>query len=129
MADVGLANVVKVGAAAAFLGAAVVAKYVVGSTEGIVIGYAVASLSLTGFPVVWGAVRGLLRLTTNVDELVSIAIIASIVLGEWISAAVVAWIMVLGGLIEQYTSHTAGISKGLCLRARTTLWSLATMVR
>lgn len=49
MADVGLANIIKVGAAAAFLVAAVVAKYIVGSAEGIVIGCAVASLSLTGF--------------------------------------------------------------------------------
>ena len=107
MADVSLKNLLTVVAAAALLVAAVVAKYLAHAPEAIVIGLSLGSLCLTGFPIIWGAVRGLLRLTTNVDELVSIAIVASLFLGEWISAAVVAWIMVLGGLIEQYTSQRA----------------------
>ena len=107
MADVGLLKIAKVAAAAATLLAAVVAQYVVHAPPAVVISCALASLSLTGFPIIWGAVRGLLQLTTNVDELVSIAIVASMILGEWISAAVVAWIMVLGGLIEQITSQRA----------------------
>ena len=107
MADVSRKNLATVVAAAALLVAAAVAKYLVHAPEAVVIGLSLGSLCLTGFPIIWGAVRGLLRLTTNVDELVSIAIVASMFLGEWISAAVVAWIMVLGGLIEQYTSQRA----------------------
>jgi Cd2+/Zn2+-exporting ATPase len=107
MADVGPINIVKAVAAAALIAAAVAAQYALGAPEGLVAGLSLASLTLTGFPVIWGAVRGLLRLTTNVDELVSIAIVASLLLGEWISAAVVAWIMVLGATIEHYTSLRA----------------------
>ncbi|MHB1038207.1 MAG: heavy metal translocating P-type ATPase [Pirellulales bacterium] len=107
LADVSRKNLATVVVAAALLIAAAVAKYIVHTPEAVVIGLSLGSLCLTGFPIIWGAVLGLLRLTTNVDELVSIAIIASMILGEWISAAVVAWIMVLGGLIEQYTSQRA----------------------
>jgi Zn2+/Cd2+-exporting ATPase len=107
LADVSPKNLATVVAAATLLVAAVVAQYVVRMPQVVVIGLSLGSLCLTGFPIIWGAVRGLLRLTTNVDELVSIAIVASVFLGEWISAAVVAWIMVLGGLIEQYTSQRA----------------------
>jgi Zn2+/Cd2+-exporting ATPase len=73
----------------------------------VTIALCLASLSLTGFPIIWGALKGLVRLQTNVDELVSLAIIASLVLQEWISGAVVAFIMVLGGLIEEFTSERA----------------------
>lgn len=107
LADVSLKNLLTVVAAAALLVAAVVAKYLIPVPEAVVIGLSLGSLCLTGFPIIWGAVRGLLRLTTNVDELVSIAIVASMFLGEWISAGVVAWIMVLGSLIEQFTSQRA----------------------
>ena len=68
---------------------------------------ALASLSLTGLPIVWRAVRGLARLESNVDELVSLAIVASLLLGEWASAAIVAFIMVLGSLIEEFVSARA----------------------
>ena len=50
---------------------------------------------------------GLARLESNVDELVSLAIVASLVLGEWTSAAIVAFIMVLGSLIEEFVSARA----------------------
>jgi len=73
----------------------------------VTIALCLASLSLTGFPIIWGALKGLGKLQTNVDELVSLAIIATLVLQEWISAAVVAFIMVLGGLIEEFTSERA----------------------
>jgi Zn2+/Cd2+-exporting ATPase len=65
------------------------------------------SLLLTGGPIVFGAVKGILRGKINVDELVSIAIVATLFLGEFTSAAVVAFIMALGGLIEEFTSHKA----------------------
>jgi Cd2+/Zn2+-exporting ATPase len=93
--------------AALLIVAAVVAKHVLAAPEIVAIGLSAASLCLTGLPIVWGAVQGLWQRKTNVDELVSIAIVASVILGEWISAAVVAFIMVLGSLIEQFTSERA----------------------
>ncbi len=94
-------------AAGVLIAAAVSVEYATDWPHELVIGLSVASLCFTGFPIIWEAVRGLMRLQVNVDELVSIAIIASMILGEWISAASVGWIMVLGGLIEQYTSQRA----------------------
>lgn len=107
LADVSPKKLATVVAAAALVAGAAFAKYFAQAPESVVVGLALCSLALTGFPIIWGAVRGLLQFTTNVDELVSIAIVASMFLGEWISAAVVAWIMVLGSLIEQYTSQRA----------------------
>jgi len=89
------------------IAAAVSVEYATDWPHSLVIGLSVASLCFTGFPIIWEAIQGLVRMEVNVDELVSIAIIASMVLGEWISAASVGWIMVLGGLIEQYTSQRA----------------------
>jgi Zn2+/Cd2+-exporting ATPase len=66
-----------------------------------------ASVSLNGLPIIWGAVNGLRRLQVNVDELVSLAIIASLLQGEFLSAAVVSFVMVTGSLIEQATSDAA----------------------
>jgi Cd2+/Zn2+-exporting ATPase len=42
-----------------------------------------------------------------VDELVSLAILASIVMGEFLSAAVISFVMVIGSLIEEATAATA----------------------
>ncbi len=62
------------------------------------------SLSLTGLPIVQGSIKGLIRRETNVDELVSLAIIAAVILGEYTAAAVVAFVMILGSLLEEYTA-------------------------
>src|SRR3990170_8476895 len=107
LAKVDAAKLAQVGAAGFLIILAAVAEYAADFAHELVIGLAVASLCLTGLPIIWGAFRGLVRLETNVDELISIAIVASMILGEWISAAVVAWIMVLGSLIEVYTSQRA----------------------
>lgn len=68
---------------------------------------ALSSVVLNGFPIVWGAIQGLLERRVNVDELVSIAIVASLIQGEFLTAAVVSFVMVLGSLIEQATSESA----------------------
>ena len=107
LAQVGPGKVVQVAAAGLLIGAAAVTGYLLKMPEWVTIALCLASLSLTGFPIIWEALKGLVRLQTNVDELVSLAIIASLVLQEWISAAVVAFIMVLGGLIEEFTSERA----------------------
>ncbi len=68
---------------------------------------ALASVAVTGLPIVWGAVLGLFKRRLNVDELVSLAIVASVVQGEFLTAAVVAWIMTLGSLVEEIVGDSA----------------------
>ncbi len=68
---------------------------------------ALISVTINGLPIVWGAARGLVRREVNVDELVSLAIVASLVQGEFLTAAVVSFVMTFGGLIEQVTSESA----------------------
>jgi len=66
-----------------------------------------AALVLTGGPIIWGAFQGLVRRRINVDELVSLAIVATLILGEYTTAAVVAFIMAVGTLIEEFTAYRA----------------------
>jgi Cd2+/Zn2+-exporting ATPase len=105
VAEIGVGRVVTTAAAGALLVAAAVVEAAGHPGAGAVL--ALVSLSFTGFPIVWRAVGGLARLESNVDELVSLAIAASLVLGEWTSAAIVAFIMVLGSLIEEFVSARA----------------------
>ncbi|MDL2329716.1 cation-translocating P-type ATPase [Desulfosarcina sp. OttesenSCG-928-A07] len=65
------------------------------------------SVAINGFPVIIGAVQGLLEKRVNVDELLSIAIIACLIGGEFLTAAVVSCIMVMGALIEEATAESA----------------------
>jgi Zn2+/Cd2+-exporting ATPase len=69
--------------------------------------FLLASVAINGFPIVRGAIAGLMEKKINVDELVSLAILASIVMGEFLSAAVISFVMVLGSLIEEATAATA----------------------
>jgi len=64
-------------------------------------------VTINGVPIIWGAVKGLWRRQVNVDELVSLAILASLMRGEFLTAAVVSFVMTLGALIEQVTSESA----------------------
>ncbi len=70
-------------------------------------GLALASVALNGGPIIWGALKGLVERRVNVDELVSIAIVASLIQGEFLTAAVVSFVMVAGALIEEATSNSA----------------------
>lgn len=69
--------------------------------------FALCSVALNGLPIIWGAIKGLTERRVNVDELVSLAIIASMIQGEFLAAAVVSFVMVLGSVIEQATSESA----------------------
>jgi Cd2+/Zn2+-exporting ATPase len=66
---------------------------------------ALIAVLILGGPIVWNAAKGLRELQTNVDELVSLAIVASVFIGEYQAAA--AFIMVLGSLLEKFTSERA----------------------
>lgn len=70
-------------------------------------GLILASVAINGLPVIFGAIKGLLEKRVNVDELLSLAIIACLFSGEFLTAAVVSGIMVLGALIEEATAESA----------------------
>jgi Cd2+/Zn2+-exporting ATPase len=67
----------------------------------------IASIGLNGVPIIAGAVKGLLKKKINVDELVSIAVIACLATGHFLEGAVVCAIMVFGALIEEAVSGSA----------------------
>ncbi len=66
-----------------------------------------AAVALTGLPIIWGAVQGLMERRVNVDELVALAITASLIQGEVVTAAVVGFIMALGSQVEEAISDSA----------------------
>jgi Cd2+/Zn2+-exporting ATPase len=66
-----------------------------------------ASVLGNGLPIVRGAVQGLLERRVNVDELVALALVASVAQGELLTAAEVAFIMTLGSLVEQAVSESS----------------------
>lgn len=68
---------------------------------------ALVSVAMNGLPIIRGAVQGLLERRVNVDELVSLAIVASMLQGEFLTAAVVSFIMTLGALVEEAVSESA----------------------
>ncbi|GAB6095228.1 heavy metal translocating P-type ATPase [Desulfatiferula olefinivorans] len=70
-------------------------------------GLILLSVAVNGLPVMVGAVRGILEKRMNVDELLALAIIACLIKGEYLTAAVVSCIMVLGALIEEATAESA----------------------
>lgn len=87
------------------------ASYIIGSKSPVhntlAMVLALISVGINGLPIIWGAIKGLLQRKVNVDELVSLAIVASLLQGEFLAAAVVSFVMTLGGLIEQATSESA----------------------
>ena len=65
------------------------------------------SVAINGIPIVKEAVQGILKRKINVDELVSIAIIACLINGNFLEAATVSFIMVFGAMIEEAVSDSA----------------------
>ena len=61
---------------------------------------AIAVLVLTAYPIFRGAYHGLREKERNVNELVSLAIIGAVILGEFVVAAEVAVIITIGEFIE-----------------------------
>ena len=80
------------------------------------------AIVLCGIPIVCGAVIGLVtELDIKADVLVSIALIASVAVGEYFAAGEVALIMQLGGLLEELTAARAraGIERLVEMTPRT----------
>jgi Cd2+/Zn2+-exporting ATPase len=65
------------------------------------------SIALNGLPIILDAVKGLWQRKVNVDELVTIAIIACLINGNYLEAALISFIMVLGAFIEEAVSDRA----------------------
>jgi heavy metal translocating P-type ATPase len=68
---------------------------------------ALAATAVGGLPILLSAVRGLLKRQVNVDELVTIAIVASVIYREYLSAAFVAFMMLFGKVLEDFTAERA----------------------
>ncbi|TVM19998.1 cadmium-translocating P-type ATPase [Oceanidesulfovibrio indonesiensis] len=66
-----------------------------------------ASIAINGLPIIIEAAKGLMAREINVDELVSIAIIACIINGYYAEGAIVSAIMVIGALVEEAVSDSA----------------------
>ncbi len=61
---------------------------------------------LAGWPILGWAWEGVKEKQINADQLVIIALVASVIAREYIAAAIVAFIMILGGLLEELTTHS-----------------------
>ncbi len=78
-----------------------------GVTPEIHTAFALAGVAVGGTFIIIGAVRALLQRQVNVDELVTIAIVASVIYGEYLAAAFVAFMMLFGKLLEDFTAERA----------------------
>ena len=99
---------------------ALVASFVAGGT--LPVDPAWVAIVLCGVPIVVGAIIGLVtEFDIKADVLVSIALVASVVVGEFFAAGEVALIMQLGSLLEELTSARAraGIEKLVEMTPRT----------
>lgn len=67
----------------------------------------ISSILINGLPIIKDAIIGIFKLKVNVDELVSIAIVACVVNGYYLEGAIVCAIMVIGALIEETVSDSA----------------------
>jgi Cd2+/Zn2+-exporting ATPase len=65
------------------------------------------AVAIGGIPIIMGAIRGLIRRELNVDELIAIAIIVSVILKEYLSAGFVAFMMLFGKVLEDFTAKRA----------------------
>ena len=66
------------------------------------------SVVLCGFPILKEALEGLIsRFDIKADVLVSLALIASVLIGETFAAGEIAWIMTIGSFLEELTVEKA----------------------
>lgn len=66
---------------------------------------------ICGVPIIWGAVVGVVKEhDITADVLVSVAIVASVLIGEYDAAAEIAIIMQIGGFLEEATVNHANAS-------------------
>lgn len=81
------------------------------------------SIVLCGIPIIKEAIEGLVsRFDIKADVLVSMALIASVIIGETFAAGEIAWIMTIGSILEELTVEKAraGIAELVKLSPETT---------
>lgn len=88
-------------AAGALLLAAIIGGYS-GMPETAVAACAIISAALTGIPIIIDSLKGLLNGKQTVCELAGIAIVAAVLIGEYVTAAEVGFILSLGEIAENY---------------------------
>jgi len=76
-------------------------------------GLALFAVTILGIPIVFDAIKAVLSKNFNLDFLASIAIVASVLVQEYIAAAIVAIMLTGGEMLEDYASEkaTAAIEK------------------
>lgn len=68
-------------------------------------------IAICGIPIIWGAIVGVVKEhDITADVLVSVAIVASVIIGEYDAAAEIAIIMQIGGFLEEATVNHANSS-------------------
>jgi len=71
---------------------------------------AMTAAILLGAPILWHAVKSIIRREMHMDELVALAILAAFAIGEYAEAGIVAFFMLLSELIESRTALGARAS-------------------
>ncbi|MAG37062.1 MAG: cadmium-translocating P-type ATPase, partial [Dehalococcoidia bacterium] len=66
--------------------------------------------AIGGAKIAVGAGRGFMNRELNVDELVTIAIVAAVIMGEYLSAGLVAFMMLFGKVLEDFTAERAELA-------------------
>ncbi|MFC1781170.1 heavy metal translocating P-type ATPase, partial [Planctomycetota bacterium] len=87
-----------------------VARFIYGSSHFNTEILAMAGALLLGVPIVWHALKCLIHRHAHMDELVALAILAAFVTGDYVTAGVVAFFMLLSELIETRTALGARAS-------------------
>jgi len=82
--------------------------YGIGSDQGQFM--AMAAAVLLGGPIVWHAIKSLVRKEMHMDELVALAILAAFATGQYTAAGIIAFFMLLSELIESRTALGARAS-------------------
>ncbi len=83
---------------------AVVAQYLYQDTPERAELVAFVAAVILGAPLVWEALRDLIRGHAEMNELVALAVLAAIAYGEYLEAGVIAFFMILASLIEHRTA-------------------------
>jgi heavy metal translocating P-type ATPase len=117
-----LSNETKITVGCAGVSAAALIASLTGRLSALPVDIAWVGIVLCGVPIVAGAGAALVtEHDIKADVLVSIALIASVIAGEWFAAGEVALIMQIGSLLEDYTDHRArrGIAALVVLTPKT----------
>jgi len=81
--------------------------HLAGGPESVIRWTGIAAALAGGIPIAYGAIKGLIARELNVDELVTVAIVASIAVGEYWGASLVAFMMLFGKVLEDVTAARA----------------------